>query len=80
MKVKVGDFQDILESTLVKTVNDGLNEKDKKTLKNLNLKEEDLLEIENEYRTIGELFGRTYMVNLLEALLKELVKTEEKEN
>lgn len=78
MKVRVSEFQKTLENTLTKTINDGLGGKDKKALKDLKLNEEDLLELENEYRLIGELFGRNYIINLLDALLE--LPNEEKEN
>lgn len=78
MKVRVSEFQKTLENTLTKTINDGLGGRDKKALKDLKLNEEDLLELENEYRLIGELFGRNYIINLLDALLE--LPSEEKEN
>lgn len=78
MKVRVSEFQKTLENTLTKTINDGLGGRNKKALKDLKLNEEDLLELENEYRLIGELFGRNYIINLLDALLE--LPNEEKEN
>jgi hypothetical protein len=78
MRVKVSEFQKTLENTLTKTINEGLGGGDKKALKDLKLEEEELLELENEYRLIGELFGRKYIINLLDALLE--LPSKEKEN
>lgn len=69
MKISIEEFCNLLDTTLAKTINDGL-QRDEEMIELTGLTEEDLIEMENNYRLIGELFGRNYMSNLLDIISK----------